>query len=148
MITTEQIQNAEGESDRMDNKLTALVEEMKRRLNCLQSETAKSMIMCECGKYFRLPSDKKCFLCQIAELKAQLAKHEWIIVDDAEENVKYQMFYEPELVVFGHKGLSGQWYNENGNVTVAPKLIKPIHLPEPKHIVDANKKVCEIKEVE
>ena len=58
------------------------IAELEAELNCLKSETVRSMMLCDCKKYYRLPTEKMCDKCRIAELKAQLAEHEWISVED------------------------------------------------------------------
>lgn len=69
----------------------------------------------------------------IKELEAELAKHEWISVEEAVEITTYQCCYKDgEGFVLGSKSPSGNWLSAYGYIMTKPDLIKPITLPEPK----------------
>ena len=54
--------------------LIALSKAQAEELNCLKSETVKTMMLCDCKNYYRLSSEPLCDKCKIAALKRQLAK--------------------------------------------------------------------------
>jgi hypothetical protein len=75
-----------------DDKIKNLTAE----LSCLKSENLHTMNLCGCLKSYKLTRDKVCKDCRIAELEAELAKHEWVSVEDRppEKTGYYQVVRE------------------------------------------------------
>jgi hypothetical protein len=51
---------------------TGTIKALKAEVNCLKSDTVKTMTLCDCKKFYRLPSEKLCDKCTIESHKKEI----------------------------------------------------------------------------